>query len=217
MTRIDRLKNTLKQHECDAIIITDKTDLYYLTKKQLSAGTLIVTKESAHLFVDGRYFEKCKACPEYQVKQARGNTWTTELKELPKIGIIGFDAKTTSYSDYLDLNRALKSSQIELKPLKGIGQNLRLIKDEQEIEKLKNSANLCLEGYHHICHLLKEGVTEIELANEIEIFWKKKGATKPAFDPIIAFGTNSSMPHYTPGAVRLKKGDPILIDIGVEL
>ncbi|MEX1012338.1 MAG: Xaa-Pro peptidase family protein [Waddliaceae bacterium] len=214
MTRIDHLKNLLSEYKCDAIIVTHPIDLYYLTKQNISAGTLIVTTESAHLFVDGRYFEKCKESLGFKVIEARANNWTKELKELPQIKSIGFDANTTSYSNYLDLKEKLNAKLI---PVKGIGQNLRLIKDSEEIEKLKKAATLCREGYHHICNLLQEGVTEKELSTALEIFWKQKADAKLAFEPIIAFGTNSSMPHYTPGNVPLKKGDTVLIDIGVEL
>ncbi len=57
----------------------------------------------------------------------------------------------------------------------------------------------------------------MDLAVELEIFWKRKGADGLGFDPIIAFGVNSSMPHYQPRRVPLKRGDTVLIDIGVKL
>ena len=64
--------------------------------------------------------------------------------------------------------------------------------------------------------MLKEGVTERDIATELEIFWRRNGVDKPAFDPIIAFGKNTSMPHYSTGNVSLQKNQAVLMDIGVE-
>jgi len=65
--------------------------------------------------------------------------------------------------------------------------------------------------------MLKEGISENELAIELEIFWKRRGSKAIAFDPIIAFGSNSSMPHYRVGQRKLNTGEAVLIDIGVNL
>ena len=69
----------------------------------------------------------------------------------------------------------------------------------------------------YVLSLLKEEISEAELALELEFFWKKRGAKKLAFDPIIAFGANSSMPHYRAGLAKLQSHTSILIDIGVVL
>ena len=94
---------------------------------------------------------------------------------------------------------------------------MRSIKDSEELDLLREAAKLGSEGYTHILGVLKEGITEEEVAEELEIFWKKRKGKKVAFDPIIAFGQHTSMPHYRSGNTKLKKGDPILIDIGVHL
>lgn len=68
-----------------------------------------------------------------------------------------------------------------------------------------------------MCSILRPGMSEIEAATRLEIFWKQKGAKGVSFDPIIAFGANSSMPHHRSGKTVLEQGMPILIDIGVHL
>jgi Xaa-Pro aminopeptidase len=96
-------------------------------------------------------------------------------------------------------------------------QNLRLIKDAEEISKLRAAAQLGYEGYLFALSLLREGVSEKELALALELFWKERGASRLAFDSIIAFGPNSSMPHYRPDETTLKQNTSVLIDCGVVL
>jgi Xaa-Pro aminopeptidase len=80
---------------------------------------------------------------------------------------------------------------------------------------LRKAANLGTEGFEYLLEIIREGISEAELAVELEIFWKRKGSRGLSFQPIIAFGASSSMPHWRASSARLKKGDAILIDIGV--
>jgi len=130
---------------------------------------------------------------------------------------LGFDSASTSYNSYTALAKQLKESGIQLFPLENPVIKMREVKEEHEIALLREAAALGSQGYDTVCSLLKEGITEKEVATELEIFWKRKGGEGIAFEPIIAFGKNSSMPHYHPGDTQLKKGDNVLIDIGVTL
>lgn len=94
-------------------------------------------------------------------------------------------------------------------------QKVRSIKDAGELAKLKKSAALLRRGFLFIKKQLKTGISEEVVAREFELYVKKMGAEALSFDPIIAFGENSASPHYHPGKRKLKKGDVILIDIGV--
>lgn len=128
---------------------------------------------------------------------------------------MGFDAENTSYQEYLEWQKKMKPLGLSLLPLDNPIKLLRMIKDPEEILLLRQAAQLGCKGYDFVCSLLKEGVTEAELAVELEIFWKRQGAKGLAFEPIIAFGANGSMPHYRSGDTTLKNGMSVLIDIGV--
>jgi Xaa-Pro aminopeptidase len=206
---------------CDALLIEHPTHLFYLTGLDLSTGKLLVTKQEACLVVDGRYFESSSRQTLYPVQLLNENL----LKELIisyQIHHLGFDKHHTTYHAFLLLHQlagSLKSNSyaLEVIPVESAVQQLRLIKDEEEIACLRDAARLGYQGYEFVVSLLREGITEAELAFELEFFWKKRGASRLAFDSIIAFGPNSSMPHYRAGPTKLQLHTSILIDIGVVL
>lgn len=212
MKRVKKMQKQLAQYGVDALIIQHPRDLYYLTGLELSAGTLVCSKEDAMLFVDGRYEETCKKlCSVPSQRIAEGAVHAYIKKK--KCQTVGFDADTTSFSAYQTLGQKGVSLVALSKPV----ERVRAIKDAGEIQALKRAAKLCQAGFEHVCSLLKKGISEKELAMRLQIFWLEKGAERLSFDPIIAFGANSSMPHYRAGDAILSPGDVVLIDIGVVL
>jgi len=219
--RLNKIKDLLSQKGLDAVIIENPTDIYYLTGLKVSLGILFVSKSGEDaLFVDGRYEEaarQVKAVETYRFQNdASTEAWFMEKPEWKKLG---FDSDYTSYQAFLNWQKRLKnaSSKAHLEPLNSPVQNIRSIKNAEEIKSLQSAANLGSEGYDFVRSILREGITEKEVALELDIFWKRKGGEGVSFDPIIAFGQNSSKPHYRPQDDRLKNGSIVLIDIGVTL
>lgn len=213
MDRIKKVKELLAAHHLDGLIVDNPIDIFYLTGLELSLGRLVIQMDKATLFVDGRYIESCRKQTKIEAIETRGYgptspfaaAWNLQGKR------VGFDADTTSYTVFLDL-QSLQSELVELKsPIK----HVREIKEASEIAALKKAAALGSKGYDYTLNLLQEGVTEEEIAIELELFWRKSGGEKLAFAPHIAFGANTSQPHYHSGKRELKKGDLVLIDIGV--
>lgn len=206
---LDRMQATLKKSGLDALIIEKPIDLFYLTGLQLSLGTLVISKTGLRLFVDGRYLAFAKKngpCPSEK-------TTTDALKKiLAPFSRIGFDSPETSYARWEALKKLTSN---ELVPLKRPTDPIRAIKTPTEIKALKKSAKLLWKGFLYLKKQLKAHITEKEAASLFEIYCLKNGAEKMAFDPIVAFGKNTAYPHYRPGSARLKKGDTVLIDIGV--
>lgn len=223
--RIKRLQRFLEEQKIDAIIIDNPLNLFYLTEQEVSAGILLVSQTKARLLVDNRYFEVCKKKSPLPVSLLKEKALEKLLlsKSCEAVSTLAFDSDATSYQKALKLmeiaqkisSSKRKAGRLELIPLDHPIKTLRSIKDEDEIRALKKAAELGSEGYDFVCSLLKPGITEIEVATELEIFWKRKGSKGLAFESIIAFGANSSMPHYKAGRIKLKKNQPVLIDIGV--
>jgi Xaa-Pro aminopeptidase len=212
--RLKNLQKQLQSKQIDFLIVDDPTNLYYMTGLKLSLGRLCVSdKQEPLLLVDGRYIEACKTHSPFPVRLTQEGI---VLEHLQALGArrIGFDSSRTTYQSYLDLQKLLEP-HANLIPIDDPFLELRQIKDKEEIYILKKAAALAAEGFDFAASILREGITEREVAIELEIFWKRKGGERLSFDPIIAFGANSSMPHYRPAAVKLKKGDTVLIDIGV--
>ncbi len=219
LSRFEKLRLLLPEIPCDALLIDHPIHLLYLTGLELSVGRLLVTSQEASLFVDGRYLEVCRKNSPYPVCQLEDDS----LKKwmiVHAIKSLAFEREKTSYQTFLNLQRIAEelrghSVSLSLIPVESPVQKLRQVKDQDEIDVLRQAARLAWKGYEFVVSHLKEGITESELAFELEFFWKKKGAKRLAFDPIIAFGANSSMPHYRAGETALMPGMSVLIDIGV--
>lgn len=216
INRINRVQKALEKQFCDALLIENKIDLFYLTGLELSAGKMVVSSQNACLIVDKRYFELCQRNSPVSVLPLEDTPWSVLFKTPPYSAVrkLGFDTETTSYQNYAQLLSSLEKS-IELIPLQNCIKQLRMIKDETEIQLLRDAAILGAKGFDFVCSLLTEGISENAVACELEIFWKRNRSKGLAFDPIIAFGANSSMPHYRAGNARLQSGQAVLIDIGV--
>lgn len=217
MTTIHRIQNLqarLKTLGCEVYLVEDPINLEYLTGAKVSSGKLLVYHDHATFLVDGRYFEDCKKKCSCEVELYRADKKLTEYFRKGTKSL-GFSTSHTSYKAYLDLQKLFSAQSIDLVPVEDPVKYLRAIKSNEEVLLLKEAAELGSKGYDFVLHNLKEGVSEEELAVALELFWKNHGGKKLAFEPIIAFGANSSKPHYRAGATKLKKNDIVLIDIGV--
>lgn len=225
LNRLQKLQKLIADNSCDAIVVEDQLNISYLTGLNLSAGKLLVHTKGAHLIVDNRYFELCQKTSPVPVLKESLATFEMRLAspDFTFIKNLAFDAETITYSSFRAMEKCAHDvfvnsdgkRQLTLIPLNNPIKQLRMIKDIVEIEILKEAAELGSKGFDFICTLLREGISESELALELEIFWKKAGSKTLAFDPIIAFGANSSMPHYQVGNEKLKKGYVVLMDVGV--
>lgn len=186
-------------------LIEQTTDLFYLTGLTLSKGRLLVSQNRVTLFVDGRYFEAAKKSAPCDVAK-----WE-EFKNVNENEMI-FDSSFTTYDGYLALKKEFPL--VHWIPRSSPLKEIRLIKEKNELAALKRAADLTWNGYKYITHLLKEGVSEEELAFEFEFYCRKQGASGLSFKPIIAFGEHGAYPHHRAGSTRLKKGQAVLIDVG---
>jgi Xaa-Pro aminopeptidase len=108
----------------------------------------------------------------------------------------------------------LKSLGFEYKDISSEIQTLASVKTEEEIKYIKKACQIAEKSWKEIIPLIKEGITERELANELEYRFKKYGASGTSFDTIVAFGKNAAVPHHETGDTKLKYGMPILMDFG---
>lgn len=206
LERIKKLQKALKAEKLDGCLVDDSVDLLYLTGLQLSLGALFVLQRKCCLFVDGRYFEVAKEKSPVPVEKLEN-----KQKFLEGVGSLAFDGDHMTYSNFL----LLKKTKCKLVSKPEFLRDLRLIKDAGEIGTMKRAAEFGYMSYLMLKGLLKPGVTEIELARALEIYALQNGAEGMSFEPIIAFGKNSSLPHHRSGETKLKVNDIALFDLGV--
>jgi Xaa-Pro aminopeptidase len=218
LIRIAELQDKMRKEKVDLCLVDHPLDLYYFTGLHLSAGQLFVQRKDAQLFVDGRYLAVAEHEAPIPAALSQESSVLDFLKSSKAKKLI-FDSGHCSYDQYLKLQKLIRKLKAppELKPLSSFFNTLRMIKDPQEVKYMQASAQLLYKGFEHARTLLKLGVSELEVARGFEIFCLENGGEKMAFDPIIAFGANSAMPHHRASNTRLAKGDVVLIDIGVVL
>lgn len=211
MNRVVKTQKMLAKWGVDALIVTNPLDLLYLSGIEMSAGMAYIGKNEAYLLVDGRYLEKCQKQRFLKVvKQAPGLLAKLVTKKMR----LGFDQLHTSYAVYCKIKDEVTC---QIVPLNSPVEQIRAIKEADEIKALQKSAHLLTLGFDFLTTRLRQGVSEKTLAKELELFWLTHGADRLAFDPIIAFGKNSSMPHYRAGSDLLRPNEAVLVDIGVML
>lgn len=218
LMRLKKLKNLLKERGHLPCLITDLNDIRYLTGYSGSSAALIISEKKSFFISDSRYEEYAKSIlPAGYTFFLQRENMATAVKEC--FGITGakalhFTSASVSYFMYMELKKKLRG--IRFVPL---GEDpvaeLRIIKDESEIDILRRAAEITDACFGHLLGFIKPGLTEWDVALEIERFYKQNGCRGCSFDSIVASGAGASMPHYMPSMhKRLAKGDVLLIDMG---
>lgn len=215
-TRLSRLRERMRSESLDAFIVTSPENMRYLSGFRGGEGALLIGHDTQDLYTDFRYTEQAGVeAPDYQVlKIERDGSRSLSGDIAGNAGLkrIGFEGHIVSV---LQAQRwAGKLEDKELVPTESLIEEIRSVKDPAEIELLRKAAEIADRAYQHMLTQLALGVTEAEMALELDTFLRKNGAEGPAFDTIIAFGSNSSLPHAISGSRRLEQGDFVLMDFG---
>lgn len=211
-SELDRNKNT-------AALISSNKNRFYLTGLNSSAGFVLIVDDCSYCLVDFRYFQAAKNI----VKNCEVicfdnlNKTLTELFNKHKIKSLMIENEEMSLARAQMLKKLCDKNEIELlddKTLDNIIQGLRMIKSEQEIESIREAQKITQSSFEYALDKLKIGMTEKELALEIEFHMRAKGAEAMSFNPIVLFGENAALPHGIPSDRQLRKGDFVLMDTG---
>ena len=203
----------------EALLITDPYNLRYYTGFRGGEGTALITgQDSKVIITDARYTEAAeKECYDgFVVRQFDATISIYDILQEyisdEHITELGFENESVSYSFYSKLTNNLKD--MILKPLDSTLLIPRQIKTPEEIELLRQAERIGDLAFEDILHVLKPGMTELEVAAEIEYSMKRHGAEGLSFDTIAASGVNSSMPHAIPSEKKLEMGDFLTMDFG---
>jgi Xaa-Pro aminopeptidase len=211
--RVLKLRAEMERLNLDAILIEESKNKRYISGFTGTAGSIIITKEKNILFTDFRYTQQAKNQTEdFEIVEiSRTNPITNFLKEMD-MKRLGFEDDKMSFSTYSNYKDALSST--EMVPLKGLMLDLRAIKDEKELEVIRQASKIADNGFKYILGFIKPGMKESDVALELEFFMRKQGATGVSFDFIVASGKRSSMPHGVASDKVIELGDFVTIDFG---
>jgi Xaa-Pro aminopeptidase len=213
--RVEKLRSALAENEIDAILISQPENRRYLSGFTGSAGWLVISANRAILVTDFRYYEQVgQEAPEFELAKVQGQfvDLLPELLADLKVKRLGFESQLVTVDALYTWSQA--SEGVEWRPLKNTVEALRAVKDGDEIEALVRSTRLTDAAFDHFLITIQPGMTERQAAWEIESFMRTHGASKVAFDLIVAGGPNGAMPHARAGDRRLAEGEPIVVDIG---
>ena len=217
MNNIKKIRQKLQESEFDALLITSPANRFYATGFQSSAGMLLLTKNDAWFYTDSRYMEAASLAvtDAFVVAVTVESPYHKQIKDrLSGYGIasIGFEDKSVTYSQYLDLAEKLG---IELISAGKLLDELRMVKSAKELSKMVEAQRIAEKSFNEILPLISTDITEKELAAELVYRFIMNGADDKSFDTIVLSGKNSSRPHGVPGNDKLSKGF-LTIDFGAK-
>lgn len=216
MSNIKKIRSSIIQEGLPALLLTNRADRQYATGFASSFGYALILTDGAYFITDTRYIE---AAAE-RIKDATV-LQTTKDKDAPamlreilngrNIKTVGVQEDSLSYSSYLRLEEELG---VKFAPGQKITLELRKSKEKYEMDFIVAAQRIAEKALDHVLGFIKEGLTEKEVAAELEYRMARNGAEGIAFETICVSGENSSRPHGTPGGRKLRRGDFITMDFG---
>lgn len=213
--RINKLRYLLQQKHCDAILISKEENLHYFSGFRGDDTFLIITLNDCYLITDSRYTQQAQEQTDFKVIEHTTGliNKTVELVNDLKVVSLAFEGNAlifNQYSKFVDLLTAVEidfSTAVDLT-------SLREIKDQEEIYLIKKAIAISDEAYRHILEYVKVGMSECEVATELEYYMKKLGSERPAFTTIVASGVRGALPHGVATDKLINNGEFVTIDFG---
>jgi Xaa-Pro aminopeptidase len=212
-SRLKRLRNELKRHQLEAILLFDPVHLRYYADFTGSDGALIVTNDRALFYTDSRYTSQAMAevradsVTEYRLKYGELVSGLGELG----LSNIGFEASTLSVALFNQLSAL--DPDLNWVPLDRLGE-LRQIQDYGELDLLEHACGINAVALERVLPMIRPGVSEHEIALELEYALRCCGGEEKAFDFIVASGWRGAYPHGVASDKIIQAGELITIDFG---
>jgi Xaa-Pro aminopeptidase/Xaa-Pro dipeptidase len=199
----------------DACIVTDLSVIRWLTGFSGSSARLVVTREKSWLFTDFRYKEQASREVDVAEVVIAGDGFASELGSgrYPLGATVGLQSDNTTWHEATRLIEQLHGKQRVI-PIDAFFDEFRMIKHEIELVKMRRAAEISELVLGEVITMISPSVTELDIAAEISFQHKKLGADNDSFDPIVAGGPRSAMPHAKPSKALFKVGELIVIDMG---
>ena len=199
----------------DALLVSWLPNVRYLSDFTGSNGMVLLTPDSTTLFTDPRYTIRASQESHAKVIVAKGPLIRRVAQAIKqkRLRRIGFEKARLTYENWETLKELLPLGA-GLVPIGQIVEQRRMVKSPEEIEFIRRSVETNSAAFANAVKKIRPGMTEGDLAAEIEYQMRRRGAEKPSFETIVASGERSAMVHAQPGANRFRNREVILIDMG---
>jgi len=221
-SRLQKLRQKLAEKEIESIFISQPENRFYLSGFDGSSGYLLITPQKTILATDFRYIEQAKRqASDYEIFQISADIadWFPGLIAGLNLRKLGFEAGDITFAIYQQLTDTLNrvESKLRLVPTDGLVECLRAIKEPEEIQLITKAVDIADNAFEYIEGMIHIGMSEKEVAWEVEKFLREKGSQPVPFGIIVASGSNSALPHAKPSPRTIHPGEPVLIDIGARV
>ena len=215
MNKVDRLFSQISN---DAVMVINPSNIFYFADYLADYCYLLLTKSKGYYFTDGRFIIEAKRdlSDYFEVVEITPKTAFSVISSYIddlKINNIGYDSEI-SHNDFVFFDK-LTNTKNKVDITHYIS-NIRSIKDNSEIDKIKEAQRIAEKSLEELKQYIKVGVSEKELSSRLEFILKMNGADSTSFPTIVAFGENSAICHAKPSDRLLRVGDIILIDFGAK-
>ena len=211
------LRNKLLSMDLQGMIVSNPVNIRYLTNIK-AEGLLLVTRKENIFITDGRYIEDVHNTltlfDEIVVYDMMGLTIDDYENFFMFCEKVGFEENYVTYAKYKEYMHKFKINS--LVETEGMIEKQRMIKDEDEIESIKKACKITDECYTYILNYIKPGMTEKQIAREIDDYYYKH-SEGTSFETIVASGENTSKPHAIPTERQIQEKDIITIDMGCKI
>ena len=217
--RQNSLRAEMEEQRLASLLITNLTNIAYLTGFRGSAGVALFTSCEGVLWVDPRYSLQAQ-------EQARGVEVIEERKGLLKAAAeqlksrknrrVGYEEAHLTCADFSRLEQGA-GGRVRFVPAAGLVEQLRALKDEEEVAKIRGAGRITVEVFEKVLGGVRPGVSECDLGAEIEYLMRKKGAERAAFETIVSSGPRAALPHARASRKLLKENEFVIFDLGAIL
>ena len=202
--RVERLRAKLEE----PLLVSDPINVRYLSGLDSSNAALLVEPERVRLFTDFRYAESARALEGVEFVETKRDLFQSLADDLK--GRIGFEATSVTYERHARLH----AGGLDLVPTYGAVEELRAVKDDDELEALRRASEITSQAIERFADEGFIGRTERELAWRMEQLQREIGGEAASFSTVVASGPNSAKPHTTPGDREVEAGEIVLVDTG---
>ena len=205
----------LAARKLDALLVAYSANLRYLSGFTGSNGSLLVLPDRAILFTDPRYQIQAARETDCQVKVAKGPLVAAIAASIARLRLrrIGYEPPRMT-CDWFDSLCKSVPSRASLEPVSGWIEELRMIKSPVELERIRRSVETNSRAFQQVLKHVRAGISERDLAADLEYRMRRLGAEKPAFETIVAGGERGALPHAQPTGAKIEAGSLVVVDMG---
>lgn len=225
-SRIEKLRAELDELKLDALIVSRNEDQRYLGGFSGHAdydSVMLISKNDLRVVTDSRYWQSAEQnAPLFKLMKIKRGEYDIgdalcDFAAENNVHTLGFEPQHVNVARYNEWKKAARKANVRFKPTEDLIKNLRAVKDEGEIERIRRAVQLTDAAFSNFLTQVRPGMSEKQGAWIIESYFREHGGDGNAFAPIVASGPNAASPHAEPTDRAIQVGEPLTIDIGANV